>query len=191
MNMEPNTVDSLKGQFLIAMPGLADPNFYQTVTFICEHTPEGALGIVINRIHSSLSGKDIFKELELESGIEAESIPIHIGGPVNTGQIFLLHGSPFDWEGCFKVSPSIAMSNTLDILSALSKGDGPKSFIISLGCAGWGPGQLEFEIKQNAWLNGPVFDEIIFDIPVEARWQAAVEKLGIDPALLSDTAGRA
>ena len=189
--MEPKPVDSLKGQFLIAMPGMADPNFYQTVTFICEHTIEGSLGIVINRIHSSLSGKDIFNELELESGIDAVSIPIHIGGPVNTGQIFLIHGPPFDWEGCFQVSSSIAMSNTLDILSALSKGAGPKSFLISLGCAGWGPGQLESEIKQNIWLTSAVFEEIIFAIPVEARWQAAVENLGIDPTLLSDTAGHA
>ena len=121
----------------------------------------------------------------------AESIPIHIGGPVNINEIFVLHGPPFDWEGCFHVNPSIAMSNTIDILSALSLGKGPESFIISLGCAGWGPGQLENEIKQNAWLTSSILVEIIFDTPVELRWQTAVERLGIDPTLLSDTAGHA
>jgi putative transcriptional regulator len=190
-NYEMPSPDSLKGQFLIAMPGLTDPNFYQTVTVICEHTAEGAIGIVLNRVHSSLSGKDIFEELKLDLVSGAESIPIHIGGPVNINEIFVLHGPPFDWEGCFHVSPTIAMSNTIDILSALSRGKGPESFVISLGCAGWGPGQLENEIKQNAWLTSSVFVEIIFDTPVELRWQTAVERMGIDPSLLSDTAGHA
>ena len=181
----------LKGQFLIAMPGLMDPNFNQTVTCICEHTEEGAIGIVLNRVHVSIFGEDIFKELKLEIAPDAKSIPIHMGGPVNINEIFVLHGSPFDWEGCFQVNPSVAMSNTIDILTALSKGEGPQSFIISLGCAGWGPGQLEDEIKQNVWLTSAVIEEVIFDTPVDLRWQTAVEKLGIDPTLLSDTAGHA
>ncbi|MBW1695955.1 MAG: YqgE/AlgH family protein [Deltaproteobacteria bacterium] len=187
----PQLMGSLKGHLLIAMPGLTDPNFHQTVTFICEHTKEGAIGIVLNRIHSLLSGKDIFEELKLEAGPGAESIPVHIGGPVSINEIFVLHGPPFEWEGCFQVGPSIAMSNTIDILSALSSGSGPKSFLISLGCAGWGPGQLEDEIKQNAWLTSALLKEIVFDIPVEMRWQTAVKKMGIDPTLLSNTAGHA
>ena len=181
----------LKGQFLIAMPGLMDPNFNQTVTCICEHTEEGAIGIVLNRVHTSIFGEDIFKELKLEIAPGAKSIPIHMGGPVNINEIFVLHGPPFSWEGCFQVNSSVAMSNTIDILTALSKGEGPQSFIISLGCAGWGPGQLEDEIKQNVWLTSTVFQEVIFDTPVDLRWQTAVEKLGIDPTLLSDTAGHA
>ena len=152
---------------------------------------EGAIGIVLNRIYAAVSGKDIFKELKLETALGMGSIPIHIGGPVNVNEIFVLHGPPFGWEGCFQVSPSMAMSNTIDILSALSKGEGPKSFIISLGCAGWGPGQLESEIKQNVWLTSSALEEIIFDTPVDLRWQTAVEKMGIDPTLLSDSAGHA
>jgi putative transcriptional regulator len=121
----------------------------------------------------------------------AESIPIHIGGPVHIGEIFLLHGPPFDWEGCLMITTSLAMSNTRDILEEVAMGRGPKSFIIALGCAGWGPGQLESEIKQNAWLTSPVFEDIIFEIPIETRWEGALKKIGVEPALLLDTAGHA
>jgi len=185
------TSQSLKGKFLIAMPGLMDPNFYQTVTFLCEHTEDGAVGIVLNRLHEGVTVKDLFDELKLESLPHAESIPVHFGGPVNTNQIFVLHGPPFGWEGCFSVVPSLALSNTIDIVSAISKGQGPRSFILGLGCAGWGPGQLESEIKQNAWLTSDMTEEIVFETPIEMRWQAAVKQIGIDPAVLSDTAGHA
>lgn len=189
--MEIETFESLRGQFLIAMPGLLDPNFYQTVTFICEHTADGAVGIVLNRVHETLTLKNIFNELQVEFATDVGSLPVHIGGPVNINQVFVLHGPPFEWEGCLQVNPNIAMSNTMDIFKALSKGDGPKSFIISLGCAGWGPGQLESELKQNAWLTGPAIEDVIFDIPFEMRWQEAVRKMGIDPTLLTDTVGHA
>jgi len=189
--MENQFSTSFKGNFLMAMPILADQNFYHTVTCICEYTPFGALGIVVNRVHPTLSGKDIFDELDLEYVPGAESIPIHIGGPVHIGEIFLLHGPPFDWEGCLMITTSLAMSNTRDILEEVAMGRGPKSFIIALGCAGWGPGQLESEIKQNAWLTSPVFEDIIFEIPIEARWEGALKKIGVEPALLLDTAGHA
>ncbi len=189
--MENNSPVSFKGQFLMAMPLLVDQNFYQTVTCICEYTPAGAVGIVINRVHPSLSGEDIFNELEIESIYGAESIPIHIGGPVHIGEIFVLHGSPFGWEGCFMITSNLAMSNTRDILEAVAMGRGPKSFIVALGCAGWGPGQLESEIKENAWLTSPVFEEILFDMPIEERWEEAIKKMGVDPAMLLNTSGHA
>ncbi len=189
--MELNSSDFFKGQLLIAMPGLLDPNFDQTVTFLCEHNSEGAIGIILNRIHSSLSTKDILEELELEPSSGAENIPVHIGGPVNINEIFVLHGPPFEWEGCLQINTDIAMSNTIDILSAVSKGNGPKSHMISLGCAGWGPGQLEYEIMQNVWLTSSILEEIIFDIPVEERWETALKRMGIDPRLLTDAAGHA
>ena len=182
---------SLKGQFLLAMPGLADPNFYQTVTCICEHNESGAMGIIINRVHLSLTAKDIFEELEIEHVPDAASIRIHLGGPVHIGEIFLLHGPPYDWGASLMITPSLAMSNTKDILEAIAMGRGPKAFIISLGCAGWGPGQLEAEIKENAWLNYPIFEENIFDMPIETRWEEAVKRMGIDPVLLSNSAGHA
>jgi len=189
--MQPNYPESFKGQFLIAMPGLKDPNFFQTVTFICEHTQAGAVGVVINRVYPSLTGKEIFEELDIGCNSEASALQIHIGGPVHVDEIFVLHGPPFSWQGCLVVSPFLALSNTIDILNALAAGSGPKSFMISLGCAGWGPGQLEYEIKENAWLTGAVSDEIVFSTPIESRWEVAVRKLGIDPNSLTQTAGHA
>ncbi len=189
--MEDNLSVSLKGQFLLAMPALADLNFSRTVTCISEHNSEGALGIVINRMSSSITGKDIFDELGVEYAPRAESIPVFIGGPVHTGEIFILHGAPFTWNGCFMITPFLAMSNTIDILRAIAEGRGPQSYIIALGCAGWGPDQLESEIKQNAWLTCAISEEIIFKTAVEARWEQAAKKMGIDPTLLSLKAGHA
>ena len=189
--MENNSADSIKGQFLMAMPSLLDQNFYQTVTCICECNPAGALGIVVNRVHPNLSGKDIFNELKMEFASNAESIPIHIGGPVHMGEIFVLHGPPFGWEGCRMITTKLAMSNTKDILESIAMDRGPKSFIIALGCAGWGPGQLESEIIEDAWLTSPIFEEIIFDMPIEIRWKESLKKIGVDPALLLNTTGHA
>ena len=189
--MATNHPATLKGQFLLAMPGLADPNFFQTVTSICEHNENGAMGIIVNRVHHSLTANDIFEELNISYGPGADSIPIYLGGPVHIGEIFVLHGPPFDWEASLMITPSLAMSNTRDILEAIAMDRGPESFLITLGCAGWGPGQLETEIKENAWLNYPIFEENIFNMPVESRWEEAVKKMGIDPTLLSDTAGHA
>lgn len=182
---------SLKGQFLLAMPGLIDPNFHQTVTCICEHNDTGAMGIIINRVHHSLTAKDIFEELDIKYTSGVGTVPIHLGGPVHVGEIFILHGPPFNWEASLMITESLAMSNTRDILEAVAMGRGPQAFIISLGCAGWGPGQLESEIKQNAWLNSSIFEENIFDLPIDVRWDEAVKKMGIDPTLLSSTAGHA
>lgn len=182
---------SLKGHFLLAMPGLTDPNFHQTVTCICEHNENGAMGIIINRVHDLLTAGDLFEELTLEHIPAAGEIPIHLGGPVHLGEIFVLHGPPFSWEACLMITPELGMSNTRDILEAVAMGRGPQEFIIILGCAGWGPGQLEAEIKENAWLNYPIFEENIFNLPIEVRWEEAVKKLGIDPILLSNMAGHA
>ncbi len=182
---------SLKGHFLIAMPGLLDPNFVQSVACICENTAAGALGIIINRIHPFVVCKDIFNELNINylHGIESE--PIYIGGPVQTNEVFILHGPPFHWNACFMITPELAISNTRDILQAIGMGHGPMSYIIALGCAGWGEGQLEIEIKNNSWLTYPLSDQIIFETPVEKRWHQALRIMGIDPILLSEIAGNA
>ena len=181
----------MKGHFLIAMPEMADFNFSHTVTCLSEHTQNGALGIVVNRVLPEVSGKTIFDELKLESIPGSEAIPIHIGGPVHTNEIFILHGAPFGWEGCLMITETLAMSNTMDIITAIAAGTGPEAFILSLGCAGWGPGQLESELTQNAWLTYPAADEIIFSEPVESRWEKTVKMMGINPALLSNTPGHA
>jgi putative transcriptional regulator len=175
----------------MAMPGLLDPNFAQTVTCICEHTEQGAMGIVINRILEGVHAKNIFDELSIRSSKNAEDIPVYIGGPVHTGELFILHGPPFTWEATLQVTASLGLSNTADILQAIAVDQGPQSFLMSLGCAGWGPGQLEREIKENAWLTQPVFEENIFHMPFDDRWAAALKRMGVDPVVLSDTAGHA
>ena len=188
--METETASSLKGHFLLAMPSLLDPNFSETVTCICEHTDQGAVGIVVNRIHEGVRAGDVFEELGIECTVAA-AMPIHYGGPVRMDEIFVLHGPPFDWTGCLMISPRLALSNTIDIIHAIAAGSGPSSFLISIGCAGWGPGQLEAEIRANAWLTCPIFEDVVFKLPIEERWGGAVREMGIDPALLSDSAGHA
>jgi putative transcriptional regulator len=181
----------LKGSLLIAMPNLADPNFRLSVTCISEHTAEGAVGIVINQVQAGLTGQMIFEELGITYEQNAESIPIHIGGPVHNNELFTLHGPPLDWEGSLRIGDDLAMSNSRSILEAIAAGKGPASYIITLGCAGWGPGQLEWELGQNAWLTIPYSCEILFETPIETRWDAAIRKLGINPDQLMDTAGHA
>ncbi|MBR9985845.1 MAG: YqgE/AlgH family protein [Desulfosarcina sp.] len=185
------TWQSLKGQFLMAMPRLADPNFYQSVTCLSEHNPKGAMGIVLTRVHPTVNGKMIFDELQIPSVAGAEQLPIYIGGPVHTNEIFVLHAAPFTWEGSMMITGDLALSNSRDILEAIAGESGPRSFIIALGCAGWGPGQLESEIRSNAWINGPYSEAIAFQMEVERRWEEALKGIGIDPALLSDMAGHA
>ena len=183
--------ESLKGQFLMAMPALLDPNFHQTVVCISEHTHDGAVGIVINRVHPTIKAATILDELEMDYRPELSHVPIHLGGPVHTSELFILHGPPFDESTSLVVTPSLAMSTTRDVLQRIAWAKGPSYYLIALGCAGWGPGQLEAEIRQNAWLTGDIEEKILFELPSEKRWSAALENLGIDPALLIDTAGHA
>jgi putative transcriptional regulator len=191
MIQEDESQVSLKGHFLIAMPSLADPNFSQTVTCICEHTTEGAVGLVINRVHPELTMGAVLKELKLEAVPEVDSLPLHMGGPVHTSQIFIVHGPPFGWEACRPVTPSLALSNSKDLLDRVAKGQGPEAFIITLGCAAWGPGQLESEIMANAWLSCPISETVMFETPVDKRWEKAARLIGIDLKLFTGAAGHA
>ncbi len=189
--MIPQNPDSLKGNFLIAMPGLMDPNFHKTVTCISEHTSEGAVGIVVNQIHEDLKAKTIFQELGIIYTDQAAEAPIHIGGPVHMNELFVLHGPPVEWGESLLITPELALSNSQSILEAIAQGAGPDSYIISLGCAGWGPGQLEHEIMENVWLTLQYTKDIAFKLPMEERWEEAMRRIGVDPALLSDAAGHA
>jgi putative transcriptional regulator len=183
--------ESLKGQFLMAMPGLLDPNFYQTVVCLSEHTREGAVGIVINRTHPTLKLETIFDELGMTHQADIGEAPIYLGGPVHVSEVFILHGPPYDIQTSLAITSQLAMSTTREILERIASGEGPRPFMISLGCAGWGPGQLEAEIQQNAWLTCDSDETILFEVPVEQRWEYAMRKLGIDPSLLTDAAGHA
>lgn len=185
------SADFLGNHFLIAMPGLVDPNFFHTVTYLCEHNPEGALGIVINR-PLNLTLREILQHMDLEPATAAiGDQPVYLGGPVQQERGFVLHRPLGDWEATLKVSGDIGVTSSRDILMAIAAGQGPQHSLIALGYAGWGAGQLEQEIGANAWLSGPADERIVFDLPHEQRWEAAAARLGVDLNLLSGEAGHA
>jgi putative transcriptional regulator len=182
----------LANQLLIAMPSLADPNFSQTVALVCEHTDKGALGIVLNRPLGMKLG-EVFDQLQLEtSDEELRSQPVLRGGPVQTDRGFVLHRpAGRSWDSTLEVSDSLHVTTSRDVLSALARGEGPAHALVALGYAGWDAGQLEIEMQQNAWLNAPCDDAIVFDLPFEQRWHAAARLLGVDLGRLSHLSGRA
>ncbi|MGD9389332.1 MAG: YqgE/AlgH family protein [Thioalkalispiraceae bacterium] len=181
----------LSNQFLIAMPALEDPNFSHTVSYICEHTPQGAMGVVINRPTELVLG-DLLEQLDIEAGDEdIARIPVYHGGPVQLDRGFILHEPIGDWDSTLSVSDDIGLTMSQDIIEAIAHGMGPKKFHVALGYAGWDEGQLEEELLSNAWLTGPADKRIVFDEPVERRWQAAAASLGIELNLLSSDVGHA
>ncbi|MES9974021.1 MAG: YqgE/AlgH family protein [Candidatus Thiodiazotropha sp.] len=187
--MRPET--NLTNHFLIAMPRLEDPNFFHTVTYICEHTTDGAMGIVINR-PMDLHLADIFEQLEIQiSTTDIAEQPVYIGGPVQSDRGFVLHESSTEWASTLKVTTDISVTTSLDILEAIAAGEGPEHNLVALGYAGWGAGQLESELAQNAWLSGPAESDIIFNRASDERWQAAADLLGVDLNLLSGDTGHA
>ena len=181
----------LTNQFLIAMPGLEDPNFFHSVTYICEHNEQGALGLVINRPLDMHLG-EILQHIQLQhSEPEARQMQVRLGGPVQQDRGFVLHEPLGDWEATLKVTDRIGITSSIDILQAIAKNEGPERSLITLGYAGWGAGQLEQEMAENAWLSGPADPDILFNRPDEERWKAAAASLGVDLDLLSGEAGHA
>jgi len=182
---------NLTGHLLIAMPSLLDPNFARTVTYICEHGEQGALGLVINRPLDMDFG-EVLEQLALKAADPALARrPILQGGPVELQRGFVIHSAPRDWEATVAVTDSIFVTTSRDILNSLADGRGPEQALLVLGYAGWGPGQLEDEIAANAWLSVPASADIIFDTPFEERWQRAAALLGVDIATLGPQAGHA
>lgn len=182
---------NLTDHFLIAMPALEDPNFYHTVTYICEHNDDGALGIVINRPTDITLG-ELLEHMELEATYSAiANYTVYMGGPVQRERGFVLHPPGEKWEASISVSPQMAVTTSRDILTSISRGGGPKRFMVALGYAGWGAGQLEQEMADNAWLFGPADPGILFDLEAHERWRAAAALLGVDLSLLSGDAGHA
>ncbi|MGR9099602.1 MAG: YqgE/AlgH family protein [Gammaproteobacteria bacterium] len=180
---------SLTNQFLIAMPNLGDPNFSHTVTLMCQHNEDGALGIVVNR-PTTMKLEDIFMQMEIKATDgQSKDIPVYAGGPVQQERGFVLHTLGDKWDSSLPISDSIALTTSRDILEAIAVGKGPEKILIALGYAGWGEGQLEREIRENAWLNTPSSHQILFDTPVDQRWNAAALQMGIDIRLLSTQAG--
>jgi putative transcriptional regulator len=183
--------DSLTNQLLIAMPSLQDVNFAQTVTYICEHNENGAMGLIINR-PTEIQVGEILEQMDMpaEESLSAGQTVL-MGGPVQPERGFVLHSPVGHWEATMQVTDSIGVTTSRDVLAAIASNEGPASAIVTLGYAGWAAGQLEQELVNNSWLTTPVTREILFDLPFEQRWEAAAALLGIDLNLLSGEAGHA
>ncbi len=182
---------NLSNQFLIAMPSLRDPNFSQTVTYICAHNEDGAMGLVINRPANCELG-EILTQMEMSPDDRAiAKLPVYQGGPVHTDRGFVLHEPDSRWDSSIRVSDALGITTSRDILHAISENTGPENFLIALGYAGWTAGQLEEEIKENTWLNVSADPEIIFNTPCELRWTSATALLGIEHHQLSTGCGHA
>lgn len=185
------TGSNLTDHFLIAMPMLHDPNFARSVTYICEHSEHGAMGIVINRPLELHLG-DILEQMEIApKTAQIARAKIYNGGPVQTDRGFVLHDGGHHWASTLEITPEISVTTSKDILEAIAVGEGPPSSLIALGYAGWGAGQLEAEISANAWLSGPANSGILFHYASGERWHAAARHLGVDIDLLSGEAGHA
>ena len=186
---------NLSNHFLIAMPAMADPFFAKSLTYICEHNEDGALGIVVNR-PISLTLSELFAQIQLPlESVELRDMPVHFGGPVQTDRGFVLHEPTGQWQSTLAVSGNIALTTSKDILQAVAEGHGPEHLLVTLGYAGWSQGQLEEELSQNAWLSvqapGAMSEKILFGMSPDERLPAAMALLGVDYATLSEDAGHA
>lgn len=182
----------LDGQILIAMPGMGDPRFERSVIFMCAHSPEGAMGLIINKPAPELRFRDLLRQLKIENSADVNSVRVHFGGPVEHGRGFVLHSSEYLVEGAsLEVSSSFAMTATLEVLQDMARGSGPDRALLALGYSGWGPGQLEGEIQANGWLIGAADPDLIFGARDQDKWAEALRSQGIDPRLLSTEGGRA
>ena len=182
---------NLTNHFLIAMPNMADPYFSKSLTFICEHNEQGALGVVVNRpIDMTLQA--LLDQISIPLGEpRLKGIPVHFGGPVQIDRGFVLHRPLGAWQSTLAVNSEIGLTTSKDILQAVARGEGPQHILVTLGYAGWAPGQLEHELTQNAWLSVPANPDLMFNLAAEARLTAAMELLGVNFANLSEDAGHA
>jgi putative transcriptional regulator len=188
---KPQTEGFLSGQMLVAMPALTSPAFLQSVIYVCAHTPDGAMGIVINRPLASPSFDDLLRQLDIAPVPPRRHIRLCAGGPVDNARGFVLHTADWTGDGSLRVDENVALTASLDVLKAIAGGGGPKEGLLALGYAGWGPGQLDEEMAQNAWLSVPASLSLVFDSDHESKWRRALALLNIDPLLLSSAAGRA
>ncbi len=191
MDMETASTN-LAGKLLIAMPGMLDPRFDHSVVFLCAHSEEGSMGLVVNKPAGDIGLADLFKQLDIPTGPETAEQQIFYGGPVEMGRGFVLHSGEYGIDaGTLKVNETFAMTATKEVLEDIATGQGPRATLPALGYAGWGPGQLEREIRDNAWLTAEADQQIVFATDIAGKWEAALAKLGISPLALSAEGGRA
>jgi len=187
----PSADDPLTGQMLVAMPGMQDERFQHAVIYLCAHSDDGAMGLVVNQPLESLTFPDLLEQLGIVPSLTCDQINVHFGGPVESGRGFVLHTPDYVQESTMVVDDEIALTATVDILRAIADGAGPRHHILALGYSGWGPGQLDDEIKANGWLTVDSDDDLVFGTDVETKWERAMTKIGVDPRMLSDEAGHA
>ena len=193
--LSDNPEDFFAGQFLVAMPQIGDTRFENAVVYLCAHNASGAMGIVLNKEHDTVSLIDMFEQLEIQP--HGDMLPgrqrnaLMDGGPVETSRGFVLHTLDYRHESTVDVSDGLGLTASIDILNAINDGQGPARYVIALGCSAWSGGQLEEEFLENTWLNVPADDALLFSLDRSKLWRAAIAKLGIDPGLLHATAGSA
>lgn len=186
------STDSLEGKLLIAMPGMGDPRFEKSLVFMCAHSADGALGLIVNKPAPDLRFSALIEQLGIDSGDPKRDIRVHFGGPVENGRGFVLHSADYlSNTSTLKVTDVFGMTATRDVLEDIARGEGPASALLALGYSGWGPGQLESEILQNGWLTCDAVPDIVFGENDGTKWSAALKTLGVDPLMLSGSAGRA
>ncbi|MCB2137529.1 MAG: YqgE/AlgH family protein [Rhodobacteraceae bacterium] len=183
---------NLSGKLLVAMPGMGDRRFSHSVVFLCAHSEEGAMGLIVNKPAPDLNFDRLLDQLGIAQSDHSQAIRVHFGGPVEHSRGFVLHSPDYDGEGAtLKIDDRFGMTATLDILEALARGEGPASSLLALGYSGWGPGQLEDEILANGWLTCDATPELVFSDQNAMKWEGALNSMGINPVTLSATAGRA
>lgn len=184
--MEMETPEHLDGKLLVAMPGMGDPRFAHSVIYMCAHSPDGAMGLIVNKPATDLDFTELLNQLGITAERPIEGVDVHYGGPVEHGRGFVLHSRDYAaGDGTLTVNEEFGMTSTLDILEDISLGIGPKACLLALGYAGWGPGQLEDEIRDNGWLICDADAALVFSEDHEGKWNAAMQRIGIDPRMLS------
>ena len=181
----------LAGQLLVAMPHMLDERFAKTVIYVCAHTEDGAMGLVVNKVMENIDFPDLLDQLSLSASPKGEDIRVHFGGPVESGRGFVLHSSDYVQDATMVIDKEIAMTATTDILRDIAEGEGPRNSLLALGYAGWGSGQLDGEIQPNAWLHVPSDADLAFGPDINSKWERAIAKIGVDLSLLSGDAGHA
>ena len=181
----------LTGNLLLAMPQMKDDRFMRSVVYVCAHTSDGAMGLVINKIVESVNFPELLDQLNIDSESANPEIRVHFGGPVETGRGFVLHSADYVQDATLVINEHFALTATVDILKSIANGEGPKKSILALGYAGWEPGQLDKEIQANGWLSLPADADLVFDVRPNTKWEKAMGKIGIDFNMLSGQAGHA
>jgi putative transcriptional regulator len=193
MDSDHETADgtALTGQLLVAMPQMSDPRFARSVVYLCAHSADGAMGLVVNRLIDSISFATLLEQLGVEPNADQSNVPVHFGGPVESSRGFVLHTTDYVQDSTLVIDHEIGLTATIDMLKAIAGGQGPARCVLALGYAGWAPGQLDAEIQDNGWLLVPSDLELVFGPDNGAKWKRSLAKIGVDLSLLSSEAGHA